>query len=265
MLRRRHAPAFGAREHRFGRGHKRVRAWDVDAFSDADAAPPVFVLIHGLGLSSRLFRAVTDRLRPLGRVIVFDLPGFGGIPHPRDPMTIEEFARTIIPALAELDVQRPVLVGHSMGAQVAVELASREPDLRGRLALIAPVVCPDQRTLRHVWLAFAASALHERFGAALASVRGYAAGGLRWPLEILPAMLTYPIEERIAGLGGRLVIVRGEQDRLCDEAWAEVLLARSGAAGGVVVAEGAAHQVVVDHADVVVAAAVAASGRGPLP
>ncbi len=265
MGRPRHELAFGAVEQRFGGGHKRVRAWDVVADRVVGTDAPTFVLVHGLGLSSRLFRPTVDRLRHHGRVVVFDLPGFGGVPHPSDPMTIEEFARAIVPALEDLAVRRPVLVGHSMGAQVVVELVRREPSLGGRLVLIAPVVCAHQRSLPQVLLGFVRSAAHERFGAALASVRGYVAGGLRWPLEILPAMVTYPIEERIRGVGGRLVIVRGEHDRLCPAGWADDLLARSGADGGVIVAEGAAHQVVVDDADLVVSAAIAAAGRGPLP
>ena len=263
MRRSRHEPAFGAVEHRFGRGHKRVRAWDVSGDPGTDDL--TFVLVHGLGVSSDLFRPVVDRLRHLGRVVVFDLPGFGGVPHPRDPMDIPAFARAIAPGLDRLGVTEPVLVGHSMGSQVVVELARREPHLRGRMVLVAPVVHVDQRRLSKVLTGFARSAVHERFGAALVSVRGYLSAGLRWPLELLPAMVRYPIEDRIADLGGRLVIVRGEHDLLCPPPWAERLLNRSGAEGSIIVAEGAAHQVVVDNADEVVAAAIAVSGRGPLP
>ena len=171
----------------------------------------------------------------------------------------------IAPGLERLRVSAPVLVGHSMGSQVVVELARREPHLRGRMVLVAPVVHVDQRRLSKVLTGFARSAVLERFGAALVSVRGYLSAGLRWPLELLPAMVRYPIEDRIADLGGRLVIVRGEHDLLCPPQWAERLLNRSGAEGSIIVAEGAAHQVVVDNADEVVAAAIAVSGRGPLP
>ena len=264
----RQGPGEGAREHHFGVGHKRIRAWDVPsrASEQGDATDePTFVLVHGLGVSSYLFGEVTDRLRSLGRVVVFDLPGFGGVPHPRDPMSIAEFAALIPPSMTTLGVENPVLVGHSMGAQVVVEVARTHPDLRGAMVLVAPVVRGDQRTLPRVLVQFARSSRHERFVAALASVRGYLSAGLRWPLEILPSMLRYPIEQRIAGLGGRLMIVRGEFDHLCTPGFAEGLLRSSGAQGGVIVAADAAHQVVVNNADEVVSAAVVASGRGPLP
>ena len=257
---RRDEPALDAREHRYGRGHKGVRAWEVTG----DADDLTFVLVHGLGVSSSLFREVTDRLRHLGRVVVYDLPGFGGVPHPRDPMSIGEFASVMGASLIDLGITEPVLVGHSMGAQVAAELAARDPDRR-RVVLVAPVVPPGMRSLPAVLGNFLRAARHERFGAALVSVRGYLMAGLRWPLELLPSMVRYPIEERIAGMGGRLVIVRGDHDALCPPEWAEELLAASGAEGGIIVAEGASHQVVVDHADEVVAAAIAAAGRAPLP
>ena len=123
---RRDEPALDAREHRYGRGHKGVRAWEVTG----DANDLTFVLVHGLGVSSSLFREVTDRLRHLGRVVVYDLPGFGGVPHPRDPMSIGEFASVMGASLIDLGITEPVLVGHSMGAQVAAELAARDPDRR---------------------------------------------------------------------------------------------------------------------------------------
>ena len=131
---RRDEPALDAREHRYGRGHKGVRAWEVTG----DANDLTFVLVHGLGVSSSLFREVTDRLRHLGRVVVYDLPGFGGVPHPRDPMSIGEFASVMGASLIDLGITEPVLVGHSMGAQVAAELAAHAADRRRVVLKHAP-------------------------------------------------------------------------------------------------------------------------------
>lgn len=248
-------------ERRFGRGGNRIRVWDIpftpqpdedgreDASSDDGTGEvPVFVLVHGWGVSSRLFLRVAARLRQHGRVLVFDLPGFNDVPHPDDAMGISAFAAAAARVLDELEVEQPVLVGHSMGAQVVVGMAHREPRLGGRMVLVSPVVPLDLRTPVTAARAFLRSSMHERFGAALWSVAGYFKSGLRWPLQILPSLLSYPIENEIEGLGGRLVIVRGEHDLLCPQDWADGLLKRSGAVGQVVVIDGAAHQVVVDDA-----------------
>lgn len=253
-------------EHRFGEGHKQVRAWEfarVTAGIDDDANQPDFVLLHGLGVSSRYFVPLAEELAAFGRVFVFDLPGFGGVPHPSDPMTIEDFAATVRVALAEFGVERPVLVGHSMGAQVAVELVVQAPEHGGAVVLVGPIVCPDQRQRRTVLRAFLRSVAHERVPAALRSVQGYVRAAPRWVVEVFPAMMQYPIETKVAGLRGRVAILRGAQDRLCPDHWADRLAAAaSGAQVQVATVEGAAHQVVVDHARVVVAAALDVAGVG---
>lgn len=210
------------------------------------------VLVHGLGVSAALYTHVAAQLRHHARVVALDLPGFAGLPDPGDPMTIAQFARAADRALDHLGVSDPVLVGHSMGAQVVVEMVRRRPELSDRLVLIGPVVWPEQSTFGAVARAFLRSSVHERPGAALVSVKDYVFGGLRWPLETLPAMLSYPIAERLAGFAGRLEIIRGEGDRLCPPQWADELVAATKGSGTVHVARGAAHQVVVDNADEVV-------------
>ena len=58
-----------------------------------------------------------------------DLSGFGWVPHPKSGrMTISEYADLVGTVIDELGLDDPVLVGHSMGTQVVVDLASRYPD-----------------------------------------------------------------------------------------------------------------------------------------
>ncbi|EEH65138.1 hydrolase, alpha/beta domain family protein [Actinomyces urogenitalis DSM 15434] len=248
-------------------GDRRVRAWDV-AQLDGEGGP-VFVLLHGLGAGALLFQEVIEELRRYGRVLVVDLPGFSNLPRPRRPMTMEDFAASVealverIDLSEELDVDNPVLIGHSMGTQVALELARRAPRLAGRLVLIAPVMGPGTQRLDHAALAFARSSLHERPTGALVSISGFLHAGLVWPARTLPFVLRYPFAERVSAIGGHLEIVRGTHDLLCPQAWAEELLERSGATGSVRVAEGASHQVILDHAHTVVEAALSAAGSVP--
>ncbi|WP_172119896.1 alpha/beta fold hydrolase [Actinomyces faecalis] len=246
-------------------GDRRVRAWDVSQL-DGEGGP-VFILLHGLGAGALLFREVIESLRHHGRVLVVDLPGFSHLPRPRRPMSMEEFASSVetlvdnINLSQELDVDNPVLIGHSMGTQVALELARRAPDLAGRLVLVAPVMGPGTQHLRGAANAFLRSCLRESLGPGLVSVSGFLHAGLIWPARTLPSLLRYPFAERLAGIGGRLEIVRGTYDRLCPQSWAEELLEASGAVGSVRVADGASHQVVINHAQVVVEAALAAADR----
>ena len=246
------------------RGSQRIRAWDLPRITGRGG--PVFVLLHGLGAGALLFQNVIPPLRRRGRVLVIDLPGFSQLPNPRRSMSMGDFASATTMLLDnadlsnELDVDDPVIVGHSMGTQVAVELARGSRALGGRLVLVAPVMGPGMSRPLSAVRGFLSSSLHERPAAALVSVSGLMHAGLRWPARTLPWVLRYPMAERLSGIGGRLEIVRGTYDRLCPQEWAESLLNFSGASGSVRVAEGASHQVLIDHAEVVVQAALAAAG-----
>lgn len=256
-------------ERRFGSEQRRLRVWDVPAGKQAGPAGsgraqpgggPVFVVVHGWGGGSRLYRRLTRELAPHGRVLVFDLPGFTDVPRPSEPMGIGGFARVANGTLAELGVDEPVLVGHSMGAQVVVEMVHQQPRLGGRVVLVAPVVPASLRSLRAAALTFMRNSLHERPGAAALSVLGYLSSGVRWPMRVLPSVLGYPVERRIEALAGRLEVVRGERDVMCPQDWSELLAARSSAEARIHVVPGAAHQVVVDDARAVASAALRVAG-----
>lgn len=67
-----------------------------------------------------------------------DLPGFGGAPHPDQRMTISQYADLVERAITTLGLDDPIVVAHSMGTQIAADLAARRPDLTS-LILIGPV------------------------------------------------------------------------------------------------------------------------------
>ncbi len=49
-----------------------------------------FVLVPGLGVASNYFERLAPQLRELGPVVALDLPGFGGVPHPEQAMSIPD-------------------------------------------------------------------------------------------------------------------------------------------------------------------------------
>jgi pimeloyl-ACP methyl ester carboxylesterase len=107
------------------------------------AAPPLVLLHEGLG-SVGLWRDLPATLhRATGlRTIVFSRFGHGRSdppPRPRTPTFMHEEAREVLPALLDrLDIERPILVGHSDGGSIALIYAA-EHDVTA-LALLAPHV-----------------------------------------------------------------------------------------------------------------------------
>ncbi len=96
--------------------------------------------IHGAGLSGQSWREMT---RELPRAVCPDLPGHGTAPLV-DPPRVERFAETLLPDLPEAGI----LIGHSLGGMVALELAARMPQQVAALILIEAVPTVRDRRLQ---------------------------------------------------------------------------------------------------------------------
>ena len=96
-------------------------------YSDRGEGKPV-VLIHGNAVTGDDWNTsgVADLLLKKHRVIIFDRPGFGYSERPRGSLwTVVDQADLIHDALVQLGIERPVVVGHSLGTLVALALAER--------------------------------------------------------------------------------------------------------------------------------------------
>lgn len=229
-----------------------LRVWrmTVDEGPDPVAEPTqqhhTFVLIHGLGVSSYYFEPLAARLARSGTVYLLDLPGFDGVPHTGQALGIGGFADVVAAWCALEGVTDPVLVGHSMGAQVVVETLARNPDLSSRAVLIGPPVNASERSPWWQVLRLAQSSMHESFGTRRAAITGYLRCGPHWMLRVLPALLEYRIEDRIRGVRARTLILRGSWDMVAPQPWIRDLTASAPRAAHAEI-EGASHAVVYDH------------------
>jgi len=98
-------------------------------------APMTVLALHGWGRSHKDFDQVLRSPTPLD-AIALDLPGFGATPPPDAPMSSKNFAQVVAPVLDEAK-QPVVIVGHSHGGRVAVELATLHPERVRALVLVA--------------------------------------------------------------------------------------------------------------------------------
>ena len=117
-------------------------------YSDRGAGRPV-VLLHGNAVTGGDYNTsgVAERLvAGSHRVIVFDRPGFGHSERPRWRLwTASAQAELLHKALAQLDVRRPVVVGHSWGTLVALAFAIRHPADTAGLVLLSGYYFPTLR------------------------------------------------------------------------------------------------------------------------
>jgi pimeloyl-ACP methyl ester carboxylesterase len=102
------------------------------AYLRAGAGPRTVVLLHGWPQTSYAWRRVTPLLGPDFVSIAFDLRGVGRSSPQERGFDKTAMAGDVHAALASLQVERPVLVGHDMGALVGYAFARRFPaDLAG--------------------------------------------------------------------------------------------------------------------------------------
>lgn len=99
-------------------------------------APPM-LLIHGLADEADTWRHLVPPLSTQYRVIAPDLPGFGRSEKPDLPYTVPLFRDVLLELLDTLEVQRAVLVGHSLGAVIAHAFALSHRERVERLILIS--------------------------------------------------------------------------------------------------------------------------------
>lgn len=99
----------------------------------------MLVFVHGWQGDRTVWRDVIAELGESVRAAAVDLPGSGDSADAPGPHTVERFARHVREAVAEQGLAPAVVVGHSMGAKVAVQLAIDAPDAVRGLVLVAPV------------------------------------------------------------------------------------------------------------------------------
>src|SRR4051794_30941443 len=119
------------------------------------------VLVHGLGVSSRYFVPLAERLVRRYAVLAPDLPGYGRSGTPDRALGIEALAEALRAWLDRAELPTASLVGNSVGCQVAVELAARSPERVERLVLVGPTMDPSAPTLLRQSVRLARDLVHE--------------------------------------------------------------------------------------------------------
>jgi 3-oxoadipate enol-lactonase len=97
---------------------------------------PPLLMIHGLGSCGADWAFQVPALAPHFELLLPDLPGSGHSKPPPEGVTIERMAERLWQSLDRLGVERPAVVGFSLGGAVALEMALQRPAAVARLALL---------------------------------------------------------------------------------------------------------------------------------
>ena len=182
---------------------------------------PCFVLVHGLGMSSRYMMPTARLLAAHGRVEVPDLPGFGKSGKPPVALDIPGLADALAAWIRARRLCACTLVGNSLGAQVIVDLAVRHPELLACAVLVGPTIDPGARRVSTQICRLLADVPREPLPLYPIGLSDYLRAGFLRVLRTLRHALRDPIVEKLPRVTMPVLVIRGGLDPLVPQRWVE--------------------------------------------
>jgi pimeloyl-ACP methyl ester carboxylesterase len=127
-----------------------IRAGTALAYEEVEGGERPIVLIHGIACHRGFWRPQVERFGGEHRVVAVDLRGHGDSDAPTQRYPIEGLADDVAWMCEQLGLARPVVVGHSLGGDVALELAAARPELVAAAVMIDSVLLAGDERLRFV-------------------------------------------------------------------------------------------------------------------
>jgi pimeloyl-ACP methyl ester carboxylesterase len=103
------------------------------------------LFVHGWGCDHTFFTPQANFFSGSHRIVSVDLRGHGKSDAPKQNYTMAAYADDLAWLARELDLKKPVIVGHSMGGNVALEFAARYPHIPAAIVMVDSVVFPAQK------------------------------------------------------------------------------------------------------------------------
>lgn len=143
------------------------------AYKDNDSGSSPILFVHGWGCDHSFLAPQAKHFKKSHRVITVDLRGHGKSDAPHQDYSMSVFAEDLAFLCTELSLKKPVVVGHSMGGNVALEFAAQYPDIPAAVVMIDSVVLPPKafiETLRPLGDALRGAEYREAFSQAVSSL-----------------------------------------------------------------------------------------------
>jgi len=107
-------------------------------YEQAGAGDRTFVFVHGWCCDHTFFRPQFDHFKTSSAVTTLDLRGCGKSDRPEDGYDIPTLADDLAWLCETLGISRPIVVGHSLGGMIGLELAARHPSIPEAIVAVDP-------------------------------------------------------------------------------------------------------------------------------
>lgn len=108
----------------------------VCRFGGAPADAPIVIAVHGITANSRAWLPVARALSGRATLITFDLRGRGASNGLPGPFGLAAHGVDLLALLDRLELEAPLLVGHSLGGYIVAQFAVDNPERAGALVLV---------------------------------------------------------------------------------------------------------------------------------
>jgi pimeloyl-ACP methyl ester carboxylesterase len=229
-------------------------------YAEAGAGDTVLVCVHGAGGSHQHWGHQLKGLAAVARVIALDLPGHGrsaGVGH----SAIADYSEATLALLDALGLETALLLGHSMGAAVALHTALHAPErvvglgllgagakMRVAPAFLDGLLSDPLVTIRTLHSYFYGSQADSELVAK--SEAAYVQGNPRLLRGDFLACDSFDVSGRLGDITAPTLIICGDEDKLTPPKYSQFL--HSGIAGsGLHLVPGAGHMVMIEQPEVV--------------
>lgn len=135
--------------------YKTIRQLDI--YYELQGKGPPLLLIAGYSCDLSFWAGIREMLAEHFSLLLFDNYGVGRSGCPKGPLTIEQMATDVLSLIDVLQIDRPHILGHSMGGAIAQEIAKQNPSKIGKAILaqtflkLSPASVSTARALLHLY------------------------------------------------------------------------------------------------------------------
>ncbi len=172
------------------------------------------IFLHGWGADSRIWSSFQPYLSALPYQLIFlDLPGFGHSDLPGKPYHIEDYADDLNNFLTELEIRQPLLLGHSVGGEIAIAYTLKYKNSK-KLVLIDSAGIKRRSLLTNLKIATAKSLKNKlprltHLAESFQSTDYKAAGPLKATMALI---VEEDYRERLKEISTKTLVIWGEND-----------------------------------------------------